>query len=167
MKKMLVAALVLGFATIASATIEPAEVELGVNGVVTDKTTLTEFALNLFGYKSLDGVTEYFAGPYYVEIVGNGTLENPVEESGSSFDGIKKMDNGYQFSVTAYPDPIGAGRWFTVDATGEVGTQFVVYGSLENGNVDYSNVLHAVTIVPEPMSVALLGLGGLFLRRRK
>ena len=52
------------------------------------------------------------------------------------------------------------GDWFTVQYSGDVGDFVDVY----DDEVEY---LGTMEIIPEPITIALLGLGGLFLRRRK
>jgi len=56
------------------------------------------------------------------------------------------------------------GDWFTIDYTRTAGTMYVEIWNSSNG---YANPVGTLTIIPEPITVALLGLGGLFLRRRK
>ena len=70
--------------------------------------------------------------------------------------------------TAAGTDPVpAAGTQFTIDIKGEaLGT---IYVDLVSGSTYASQVggATALEVVPEPMTIALLGLGGLFLRRRK
>ena len=54
---------------------------------------------------------------------------------------------------------IAAGQWFAFDLSGEGTVGIGLYPSFTE--------LGTITVTPEPMTMVLLGLGGLFLRRRK
>ena len=59
----------------------------------------------------------------------------------------------------------------TIDATGGNWDGFTAAVGIDDGQYEYGAIYGLpyaqVTVVPEPMTIALLGLGGLFLRRRK
>ena len=57
---------------------------------------------------------------------------------------------------------IAAGDWFVFDLSGLGGTV-----DLYNYDVSFSTPVGVMTIIPEPATIVLLGLGGLLLRRRK
>ena len=61
-----------------------------------------------------------------------------------------------------------AGGWFTFDLVvdGTIAEETVIRLDLTDATWTGQSYLD-VTVVPEPMTIALLGLGGLFLRRRK
>jgi len=56
-------------------------------------------------------------------------------------------------------------RTALIEALVETG-KIVAYGGAGTVNVSFDGAFTNVTAVPEPMTIALLGLGGLFLRRR-
>jgi len=72
----------------------------------------------------------------------------------------------YELSTAGAPGSVFAGEQWTMALTalGDVGAVFAVNLGPYNQPV-VSSI--AFTVVPEPMTVALLGLGGLFLMRRR
>ncbi|MCK5565764.1 MAG: PEP-CTERM sorting domain-containing protein [Planctomycetes bacterium] len=75
------------------------------------------------------------------------------------------LPNGYDLANLTVTDGsptsfLGIGDVLTFDVTGAVPYTVVVWDSA-------FTELASATIVPEPMTMGLLGLGGLFLRRRK
>ncbi|MFA5422466.1 MAG: PEP-CTERM sorting domain-containing protein [Phycisphaerae bacterium] len=73
------------------------------------------------------------------------------------------IDLATGWSGTAgYPE-VEAGDWFSIGYTGEVGDVIDIYDYAVSDTVP----IGSVTVTPEPMTIALLGLGGLLLRRRK
>jgi len=77
--------------------------------------------------------------------------------------------NGFDFtggSTGSESPPWNAaiGDWYSVAYSGSVGDSIAVY----DYNVSsYTAIGYLIVKVPEPMTIALLSLGGLFLRRRK
>jgi hypothetical protein len=73
--------------------------------------------------------------------------------------------DGFDFDTGDTPEPsdaIDVMDWYTISYSGNVGDAMDIY--------DYgatTTLVGQLNIVPEPMTIALLGLGGLFLRRRK
>lgn len=160
MKKFLVLTLVCVFATMASAGLETA-----INDVVFEGTAIAAAGdvLSLAGLEAVE--TGMFAGPWYVIGEEGASVSGAADLTGAMLPGIIELADGYQLSVSALFSPIAAGKWFTMDIGGETG-KVVIYGADDNGDLDPTAVIGTV-LVPEPMSIALLGLGGLFLRRRK
>ena len=109
---------------------------------------------------------EFDGGLHYDGTIVNsgGVLINTVDGSVDSgdYDGIPNGDAGWSFEFHI-PD-VPHSTTITIDLTGLVirdcwqetmGTTPTYVGALE------------IHVTPEPMTIALLGLGGLFLRRRK
>jgi len=176
MKKLLVFLLVLGLATTANAallgwadsggtlynTTAVSPLEIGVGATVT-------VYLNS-DTADLSAVTWSDPGDTSVVKITGGS---PLAAAGNSatFDGTDPSGYvgwGRGESKTGDPDlaPITAGNWYEVEITaqGIVGDTATMasdyYGAVGNDDL-------YVKIIPEPMTVALLGLGGLFLIRRK
>ena len=161
MKKLLVVALVLAMASVASATLtlEPASLSASVDdGVKVDSDVAQTDAFGDFVYVLCTSAV--------------GTLSDGKDLTGGGFSSITATSDatygaGYMMSGAAFPGTIPAGTWFTMDfAIGTTAGNITMYGSDTGGNLDATNVIDTI-VVPEPMTIALLGLGGLFLRRRK
>jgi len=84
----------------------------------------------------------------------SGAISAPF--TAGTYSGVK-LDFGL---ITASYDST-AGEWFTVDYTGAVLDVLTIYNSAE------TVTLGTVIVTPEPVTIALLGLGSLFIRRRK
>jgi len=83
--------------------------------------------------------------------IGGGALSSPYAPAGLTFEGIK----------LTWTDP-GSTGVVTVALSGATG----VGGSLQPGGASYTGDFGELTI-PEPMTLSLLGLGGLALLRRR
>jgi hypothetical protein len=165
MKKLLAVLFIAALVSMAQATI----LELSFNGQLVDEAAMnpSEIAIIDVHASAVDGNAEF-----WLEILGQGIFEgNGVVFSPPAPKGVVADDFGYGLTYIYFrieaPDPSfqpGDGVWYEVPFHCE-GPETVVI-NLWDGN--YAEILDTLVITqPEPMTVALLGLGGLFLRRRK
>jgi MYXO-CTERM domain-containing protein len=161
MKKVLAITLVLGLAAVANATVSmtvPAEVEMGASGTIIVASDTGNVAFG--GYVV---VTDVAAGA-----LGNGQIL-PASGDTGFWEDITADYPGWWFvqNGTSNPDlnPISDGDWFTIDYTALDETSLV---AIELYDFD-ENLIGTASVqnTPEPMTLGLLGLGGLFLRRRR
>ena len=75
---------------------------------------------------------------------------------------------GFELSATMSPEgvPVAIGSQFSFDYVGAIGDTATISVFVDP---EYTTPVASVnvTVVPEPMTVLLLSLGGLFLRRRR
>jgi hypothetical protein len=114
-------------------------------------------------------------GPSNTAVAGiTGGSVLPAAGNSATFNGVNPSGYvgwGRGESKTGDPDlaPIVVGTWYEVVITAGAGAtagQSATIGSDYYGAAGDDDLL-IVNIIPEPMTVALLGLGGLLLRRRK
>lgn len=160
MKKLLILILVLGMATVANAAL-----------VLNGPTTINEGDTVSIGIINTDGED-------YAALLGFGYFsEGGFELSGPTYPwpppvGIPPMPppvigDFVWYEIFPHPDWIpGTGIWFSIDLTCTLAGVDVFVFLLHS---DGFTVLDTLTIqqVPEPMTIALLGLGGLLLLRRR
>ena len=180
MKKLLVLILVLGIASVANAglaTIELRESD-GVTPVADlDKVMLgSDYVLVVSGLAADVPQSSFGVGIYgstYTAAdwanLGPGNSTTTVLDTGD-ISGIiwSAAFQGYDMVAydTGWPGGISDGDWFAIDLSG------VALGTFALDLLDYDNASTIIggvdgTVIPEPMTIALLGLGGLLLRRRK
>ena len=181
MKKLLVLLMVLAFVSVSSAA-----VFLSIDGttaadsaidILDGGTTVTLYVvcdstpLDYRRYLDMATVAGGGHASMTVPVINHGTIG-----TGDAGDDAKVTSYGnanlYDYELTAadlespYSSATGVHFSTVLTEAGAVDDTFTV--DLLDGNSPYG-VLDTITftIVPEPMTVALLGLGGLFLRRRK
>ena len=164
MRKILVLFLVLGMASAANATIIKVDDLEGESFEVDLQTTITVVSED----------TSSWLGYIIIEEGGAGSLENVVvlDAAGDSASAGPYTEVGWGtgFELTAAATnenpPVAVGNQFSLDYIGEVGDTATISLFLDP---EYTTPVASVnvTVVPEPMTVILLGLGGLFLRRRR
>jgi hypothetical protein len=172
MKKLLVLVLILAFTSAASAL--PTTAWLEVDGGGTSFDVGTVITVNLLaddlvsGFKldilAADGILVGLAGVHPDLNVAT-TYGTP------SGDGTKLVGIG----GTTFTNPVPAGTaicWVTLEIPDLAPSTLITVDNDPEGYCLIQNVLDDVTpvelhIAPEPMTVVLLGIGGLFLRRRK
>ena len=107
----------------------------------------------------------------------SGMLKDPtsgMERMGQTASGVAKLDGSYYHGIAflasngTIPVPVLAGDWFTFDivATSSVATTGSI--TIDVSESDYATIDNSLSVLlPEPATMALLGLGGLLLRKRK
>jgi len=165
MRKMLVLFLVLGLASAANAML------INVDGLEGDS-----FEVDLT--TTITVVSEdpsSWLGYIIIEDGGAGSLENPIilDAAGDIGAATAYTEAGWGtgFELTASMSPSGvpavaAGSQFSFDYIGAVGDTATISLFVDP---EYTTPVASVnlTVVPEPMTVVLLSLGALFLRRRR
>jgi hypothetical protein len=166
MKKLLTLMLVFGLASIASATLS-----MDISGTVSvmqgDTLTITTSS----NATAQEGYLAYII----IEEGGDGALSNPVvlDDAGNNASTSPYSEDewgvGYELSAASTLNDLAAGDHFTVDwdtSDLNVGDTCVVSLWLDP-DYDTAQATATLVVIPEPMTIALLGLGGLLLRRRK
>ena len=165
MRKLLVFVLVLGFASAANAVL--IEVD-GLGGQTVDVqenatiTVISEDSQNWLGY-------------IIIEEGGNGVLTNPAATALAGDPALAGATpytevgwgTGYELTVAASASfPVGTGTQFSFDYAGLPGDTARISLFVDPEFVVPAASV-ALNVVPEPMTIMFLGLGVLFLRRRR
>ena len=165
MKKLMVLILVLALTSAANAVLIQVDGQVGDTFDVQGGATISivsEDSLNWLGYLIIeDGSGGVLTIPVGTALAGDPALAGatPYTEAG--------WGSGYEITVAGSASfPVGVGTQFTFDFTGLVGDTATISLFLDpEFTVPVASV--SVNIVPEPTTILLLGLGGLFLRRRR
>jgi len=165
MKKLLILTLVLGMATTANAVI----VQLGAGGVTNGAGVDMTTNLTVVEVVSDTSAENYIAAILApdvslldissISILGNAGTDATVDDYA---DALGVGTHIYVISALDMSPPLDsivAGIQFNVNTTG--------FGQVQVLTEDLGTVLDTVTVIPEPATMLLIGLGGLFLRRRR
>ena len=161
MKKLLILVLVLGIASAANATVS--FVDSGLTVLTGSSVSIDIQSDDTAAYLRYVGQTPGLADMTAMSSDAKAGPDRAVVESPMSY-------NGYWSIEAKDSDPdtweIVSGTHFT--GTLDVGDTSGTY-TLNLYHTNFSTIIDSlpITIIPEPMTIALLGLGGLFLRRRK
>jgi hypothetical protein len=164
MRKLLILFFVLGLASTANALLINVDDLEGESFEVDTQATITVVSED----------TSSWLGYIIIEEGGAGSLENVVilDAAGDSASAGPYTEvgwgAGFELTTAATTDnpPISVGTQFSLDYVGEVGDTATISLFVDP---EYTTPVASVnvTVVPEPMTIILLGLGGLFLRRRR
>jgi len=165
MRKLLILFFVLGLASTANALLIKVDDLEGESFEIDTQATITVISED----------TSNWLGYIIIEEGGAGSLENPtvLDAAGDLGSAAPYTEagwgTGFELSASAGPlenPPVGVGTQFSLDYIGAVGDTATISLFVDP---EYTTPVASVnvTVVPEPMTLILLGLGGLFLRRRR
>ena len=172
MKQLMIMLAVLAMATVSNAglVLDPVEVDLGDSlNIQTDPIDVADVQQAVFlvvggGGGALDAGTMVYPGPDLNVITDYTGLDPDITDviDGVIGEASTRIDLVEVFSSSsAPPDVVGVLATYVVTQAAIATTPVYIL------NGDTAEVMSSATIVPEPVTIALLGLGGLFLRRRK
>lgn len=166
MRKFFILMLVLGMASAANAVLIQVDgqtadaVNIGETAVIT---VVSEDTTNWLGYIIVEeGGAGALSDGTATELVGDPQQAGltPYTEAG--------WGTGYELTVAGTESfPVGIGTLFTVTYSGALLDETATISLFVDPEYGTPVASVAVTVIPEPMTILLLGLGGLFLRRRR
>ena len=168
MKKLLILVLVLSVASAANALVLSLNGDIGAGDNMPEEITVNPSDFFTIDVHSLTTLPDQF----WVEILGPASyagLGNVVTPPAPAHLQLEYYVDQWGEYIHAYMDPpdstagIGEWWWLELHCEGEGDVLINLYDSAGMTIIDTA-VVHQT---PEPMTIALLGLGGLLLRRRK
>ena len=173
MKKLLILVLVLGLCSTANALLTDIEIDVGGShaGATYDVVTGTTVSTEIYSGNTDSGYAYLTFQDNSLYSLANGAVTSNAGDQGSItgpmtyptyFPGVQFVMLGVSATASGTITP---GTMLTLDFTAGSSTGTVAVILLDESMVTYDTM--TINIVPEPMTIALLGLGGLFLRRRR
>jgi len=184
MKKLLIVFLVLGLTAIVSATpivVGPDEIDISGPAItLTVQGTVAEASGGTAGNSNtpaggFSGWVWVDYNTYSYQLSAPSAWTSNVGGSLSTFNTTAYLPIGGGFKFVATSDStwtedtdVDEGNWFTFSLSNKSGASLddIYNVQILDGSFGILSS-YQVKVVPEPMTIALLGLGGLFLRRRK
>ncbi len=164
MKKLLILMLVLGMASVVNATTmswsEDAITISAINGTVVVQLIVDDAEPYVTKYVGYDPATVSLGSITMIHEIANNagddeTIQNPSQVAYPGWWSVRAAD-------LSPPSDIQSGSQYSVTIQGYAAGTF----GLDSDDYGQNDVLE-VTVIPEPMTVALLGLGSLFMLRRR
>ena len=163
MKRLIVLPLVLALTSAANAVLIQVDGQVGETLDVQENAVISvvsEDALNWLGYLIVEeGGSGALSNPVGTVLAGDPALSGaiPYTEAG--------WGSGYEITVASSASfPVGAGTQFTFDYTGAIGDAARI-SLFVDPEYTFPVASVDVNVIPEPMTILLLSLGGLLLRR--